>query len=72
MDGGTWEGTMTDMLWDEDGELFKCSPRPALWSPPAIATGRQSMDSLLALKRYAALVTGLGPLQQAASLWTAC
>ena len=54
MDGGTWTGTMTDLLWDEDGEMFKCSPRPAAWAPPAIATGRKSMDSLLALKRYTA------------------
>lgn len=52
MDDGTWEGTMTDMLWDEDGELFKCNPRPAQWGPPAIVTGRKSVDTLLALKRY--------------------
>lgn len=51
MDGGTWEGTMIDVLWDEDGEMCRCSPRPAEWVPPAIPSGRKSMDSLLALKR---------------------
>lgn len=53
MDGGSWEGTMTDLLWDEDGEMFRCSPRPAAWNPPNKMTGRQSVDSLLTLKRYA-------------------
>ena len=52
MDGGSWEGTMTDLLWDEDGEMFKCSPRPAAWRPPHKMTGRRSHDSLLSLKRY--------------------
>lgn len=52
MDGGCWEGTMTDLLWDEDGEMYKCSPRPAAWRPPHKMTGRYSHDSLLSLKRY--------------------
>lgn len=51
MDGGSWEGTMTDLLWDEDGEMYKCSPRPAAWQPPHKMTGRRSHDSLLTLKR---------------------
>lgn len=51
MDGGSWEGTMTDLLWDEDGEMFRCSPRPAAWNPPNKMTGRESVDSLLTLKR---------------------
>ena len=56
MDGGSWEGTMTDLLWDEDGEMFKCSPRPAAWHPPNKMTGRQSHDSLLSLKRFGHLL----------------
>lgn len=52
MDGGTWEGTMTDLLWDEDGEMCKCSPRPAAWHPPSKKTGRWAHDSLLSLKKY--------------------
>lgn len=52
MDGGTWEGTMTDLLWDEDGEMCKCSPRPAAWHPPSKKTGRRAHDSLLSLKKY--------------------
>ncbi|DBA71299.1 TPA: hypothetical protein ACH3X2_011114 [Trebouxia sp. C0005] len=51
MDGGSWEGTMSDLLWDEDGEMFRCSSRPAAWHPPNKMTGRQSHDSLLSLKR---------------------
>lgn len=51
MDGGSWEGTMSDLLWDEDGEMYRCSPRPAAWHPPNKITGRQSHDSLLSLKR---------------------
>lgn len=51
MDGGSWEGTMSDLLWDEDGEMYRCSPRPASWHPPSKMTGRQSHDSLLSLKR---------------------
>ena len=51
MDGGTWEGTMCDLLWDDEGEMYRCSPRPAVWFPPAKKTGRPSMDSLLSLKR---------------------
>ncbi|KAL3140660.1 hypothetical protein ABBQ32_005226 [Trebouxia sp. C0010 RCD-2024] len=51
MDGGTWEGTMTDLLWDEDGEMCKCSPRPAAWHPPSKKTGRRAHDSLLSLKK---------------------
>jgi len=51
MDGGSWEGTMSDLLWDEDGEMYRCSPRPAAWHPPNKMTGRHSHDSLLSLKR---------------------
>lgn len=54
MDGGSWEGTMSDLLWDEDGEMYRCSPRPAAWHPPNKITGRQSHDSLLSLKRLVA------------------
>lgn len=51
MDGGSWEGVMQDLLWDDEGEMYRCSPRPAAWFPPAKKTGRPSMDSLLSLKR---------------------
>jgi hypothetical protein len=34
MDGGTWVGTMTDIIWDEDGEMFRLNPRTAVWTPP--------------------------------------
>lgn len=66
MDGGTWEGVMTDLLWDEDGEMFKCSPRPAAWHPPGKPTGKQSHDSLLSLKRlliYPDMMYGFYPLR---------
>ena len=65
MDGGSWEGTMTDLLWDEDGEMFRCSPRPAAWNPPNKMTGRQSVDSLLTLKRYAVYTQQLVPASPA-------
>ena len=34
MDGGKWVGTMTDLIWDEDGEMFRLNPRTAVWTPP--------------------------------------
>ena len=34
MDSGTWVGTMTDIIWDEDGEMFRLNPRTAVWTPP--------------------------------------
>ena len=43
---------MTDLLWDEDGEMYKCNPRPAAWHPPTKMTGKRSHDALLSLKRY--------------------
>ena len=34
MEGDRWEGSMTDIVWDEDGEMLRLPPRPAVWTPP--------------------------------------
>lgn len=31
---GRWEGSLVDIVWDEDGEMVRLPPRPAAWSPP--------------------------------------
>ncbi|KAK9812635.1 hypothetical protein WJX72_000997 [[Myrmecia] bisecta] len=35
MDGGQWKGTLTEAIWDEDGDYMQLRPRPAVWSPPS-------------------------------------
>ena len=31
---GEWEGTMSEVIWDDDGEMLRLRNRPAIWSPP--------------------------------------
>ena len=35
LDAGCWKGTLTEAIWDEDGDFMRLRPRRAVWSPPS-------------------------------------
>ncbi|KAK9818828.1 hypothetical protein WJX74_007859 [Apatococcus lobatus] len=34
LEHGDWEGTMSEVIWDDDGEMLRLRTRPAIWTPP--------------------------------------
>ena len=42
MDGGSFRGEMSEVVWDEDGDIEKLPTRPATWSPPVPSSTHRS------------------------------
>lgn len=49
MERGSFKGEMSEIVWDEDGDMLRLPTRPATWSPP-VETSSHTHRSFLAMQ----------------------